>query len=236
MGILKIYNGFGITPTTSYTAAGLDFYCPNLQTLEQKERAMKAFEVSYKKTEDELNKIYNTISIFASSVFGDVVDGQVENILHLFLAVDTELRNLSIETQVDHFIDEYLIYDEKKNVFGVRLKTLDHVMLNSGIKIKLEHENAGIMFNKSGRGTKGYDTRACVVDEDYSGYVHISFSHTKLNLEQGVFYCGDKIQQMIILPIKLIDECEEITEEEYNILQKDSLRGSDAMGSTDIKH
>ena len=39
---LNIFNDFGITPTTNFTAAGLDFYIPNLDTQEKVDKWIKA--------------------------------------------------------------------------------------------------------------------------------------------------------------------------------------------------
>ena len=61
---LNIFNDFGITPTTNFTAAGLDFYIPNLDTQEKVDKWIKAvsknFELSY------LNELFNKISLFTS--------------------------------------------------------------------------------------------------------------------------------------------------------------------------
>ena len=87
-----------------------------------------------------------------------------------------------------------------------------------------------------GIGDWGFSVRAQVVDEDYSGYVHLSNAYTKNNEDDGIIYVGDKITQMVILPIILVNKCNELTIDEYKELMKNSKRGSDAMGSSDIKH
>ena len=53
-GNLKGWVEFGITPTTTHKAAGYDFYVPNLNTPKQKQLALKAFQKSFKRTEEEL--------------------------------------------------------------------------------------------------------------------------------------------------------------------------------------
>ena len=93
-----------------------------------------------------------------------------------------------------------------------------------------------MLFNKSGKGTKGFSVRAQVVDEDYSGYVHLSNAYTKDNKDDGIIYVGDKITQMVVLPIILVNKCNELTIDEYKELMKNSKRGSSAMGSSDVKH
>ena len=61
-------------------------------------------------------------------------------------------------------------------------------------------------------------------------------TETKYIEDDGIIYVGDKITQMVILPVILIDKCKELSIEEYNELMKNSKRGSNAMGSSDVKH
>ena len=92
-----------------------------------------------------------------------------------------------------------------------------------------------MFFNKSGKGNKGFDVRAQVVDEDYTGYVHLSKAYTKDNVMDGIVFCGDKLTQMLILPVIHKDECEELDETAYNEIMEGSQRGDDGFGSTDKK-
>ena len=110
----------------------------------------------------------------------------------------------------------------------------DHVKINSGIREALPHSYAGVFLNKSGKGTQGYDVRAQVVDEDYTGLVHLSLSYTK-DMKMGEIYVGEKLVQQLILPIMLIDECEELDQIEYDEIMKDSERGDNGFDSTQIK-
>ena len=66
--------------------------------------------------------------------------------------------------------------------------------------------------------------------------MHLSNAYTKDSEDDGIIYVGDKITQMVILPIILVNKCNELSIEEYNELMKNSKRGSDAMGSSDVKH
>ena len=233
---LNIFNDFGITPTTNFTAAGLDFYIPNLDTKEKVDKWIKAvsknFELSY------LNELFNKISLFTSYNDTELPDTTIWNIVQLYVSLDSAHINYvfdKFEDKVSAFVEEYLVFDKKGNP-GIRLKPLDHTLFNSGIKVALAHNTAGIFFNKSGKGTKGFSVRAQVVDEDYSGYVHLSNAYTKDNKDDGIIYVGDKITQMVVLPVILIDKCNELTIDEYEELMKNSKRGSSAMGSSDVKH
>ena len=233
---LNIFNDFGITPTTNFTAAGLDFYIPNLDTQEKVNKWIKAvskkFELSY------LNELFNKISLFTSYNDTELPDTTIWNIVQLYTSLDSSYINYNFDNfdnKVSAFVDNYLVFD-KNGIPGMRLQPLDHTLFNSGIKVALPHNTAGIFFNKSGKGTKGFSVRAQVVDEDYSGYVHLSNAYTKDSEDDGIIYVGDKITQMVILPIILVNQCNELSIEEYKELMKNSNRGSDAMGSSDVKH
>ena len=233
---LNIFNDFGITPTTNFTAAGLDFYIPNLDTQEKVDKWIKAvsekFELSY------LNELFNKISLFTSYNGTELSDTTIWNIVQLYTSLDSSCINYDFDNfddKVSAFVDDYLIFDKNGNP-GMRLQPLDHTLFNSGIKVALPHNTAGIFFNKSGKGAKGFSVRAQVVDEDYSGYVHLSNAYTKDSEDDGIIYVGDKITQMVILPIILVNQCNELSIEEYKELMKNSNRGSDAMGSSDVKH
>ena len=242
---MKILNKFGIKPTNTHLSAGSDYYIPNITNDIQANAALEAFKKSYNITDEALN---NLLVLFKIEVTQNKY--KLINIIHLYLAVGNpkldELKETSLIESVLYFIDEFLVYDDSKNVFGVELHTNDTLFINSGIKIALEtvqkfEDNniglAGLYVNKSGMGNKGYDIRACLVDQDYSGYVHLSVSYTKELHKSGknIVYCGDKLTQMMLIPI-FHTEYEEIDENEYNKLMESSNRGDAGFGSSDIKH
>lgn len=233
---LNIFNDFGITPTTNFTAAGLDFYIPNLDTQEKVYKWINAISPKFKK--DYLEELFNKISLFTSFNGMELSYTTIWNIVQLYVSLDSAYINHGfndLEDKVSGFLDSYLVFD-KNGTPGIKLQPLDHTLFNSGIKVALQHNTVGIFFNKSGKGTKGFSVRAQVVDEDYSGYVHLSNAYTKYHRDDGVIYVGDKITQMVILPVILINKCNELSIDEYEELMKNSKRGSDAMGSSDVKH
>lgn len=234
MGNFRIYNGFGITPTKSYSAAGWDFYIPNITAAGKKETAYEAFRKSYNKKPSEvllaLSRLEAELSRYG---YGDVFAEHDCNLLHLLWAIDGSVMRTS-QNKVDTFIHYYLTFNED-GVPGIRLHCNDHVFINSGIKVALDKDTAGVFMNKSGKGNKGFDTRACVVDEDYSGYVHLSNAYTKDNAKDGAIYCGEKFSQMLLLPIVHKDACEELSAAEYGEIMSGSERGEDGFGSTDKK-
>ena len=232
---MKILNEFGIAPTRNHTAAGYDFYVPNIKTnVEDSDFILEAFSKSYKKSIDELKTLIDRLVLQVTAIYGeDFIDNNVMNVLLLYLCVDSStLQNA--EDPIDVFVDKYLIFDANKKP-GVKLQVLDHICINSGIHTCLKPGTAGIFFNKSGRGLKGFDVRACVVDEDYTGFVHLSLSYTKNDEGDGIFYVGDKITQMVIVKVGQ-EKVEEVDKDMYETLMSGSKRGSKGFGSSDEKH
>lgn len=254
---MKIYNAFGIKPTNTYVSAGSDYYIPNIHTDEQKRKAFEAFKKSYNKTDDELNELL----IEFDKQLSDKT--QVFNCLHLFLALGNKFldgfKEDNIYESINYFMSHYYRYDNKRKVVGIALQLNDTLFINSGIKIALDtvisdkFEEvglstlsalkslgigvAGLYVNKSGMGNRGFDVRACLVDEDYSGYVHLSVAFTKdlFNESKNVVYAGDKLTQMMLIPV-FHTEYVEVDENEYNDIMSNSNRGDSGFGSSDIKH
>ena len=236
MSNFRIFNGFGIKPTKSYAAAGWDFYVPNIdgQNGEQAIIAIDAIKKSFKKTDGEiktlLTRLENEVKLMGKD---NLWDRHYINILHLFLSIDGSIMRTS-QNKVNTFAHYYLVFDDNDNP-GIKLHCNDHILINSGIKVALDSDTVGVFLNKSGRGNKGFDTRAQVVDEDYAGYVHLSQAFTKDNTTDGFVYCGDKLTQMLLLPLIVKEECEELNAADYDKTMSDSQRGADGFGSTDNK-
>lgn len=232
---MKILNEFGITPTRNHTAAGYDFYVPNIKrNVEDSDFILEAFSKSYKKSVDELKKLIDRLVLQISATIGEqYIEGKELNVLLLYLSLDS-LALRSCDDPIDYFVENYLVYDSNNNP-GIKPMGFDQVLFNSGIHTALDPGTAGIFFNKSGRGTKGWDVRACVVDEDYTGFVHLSLQYCKMHDNDGIIYCGDKITQMVILNVGQ-SEVEEVDKDMYETIMKDSERGNKGFGSSDEKH
>ena len=238
---LKIFNGFGIKPTNTHQSAGMDFYVPLIDCTDEKtaKNAFEAFQKSYNKTEEEL---YNLLHDIRECVISTVFDTHCLNILHLYLAFYDKLlwdsqrvkENIYVKAPMYMFIQKYVVFDDN-NIPGIKMPLNSTLFINSGIKVALEPGTAGIFLNKSGKGNAGFDVRAQVVDEDYAGYVHLSVAFTKDSDVNNIVYCGDKLIQMIILPVLHMDPVE-IEEDKYDEIMKNSARGADAFGSSDVKH
>lgn len=236
---LRIYNGFGITPTNTHVSAGLDFYVPliDCDDTDKVNRAFDAFKKSYNINDDDFKQL---IDLFYKHLPIAIFERQYVNIMHLYLALYSKRVNITKEIvnqqQIVIFINEYLCFDDN-GIPGVKMQLNDTLCINSGIKVALDAGYAGIFFNKSGKGNAGFDIRACVVDEDYAGYVHLSVAFTKdlTYTSKNVVYCGDKLTQMVVLPVAHVEPiC--VDENEYNVIMQNSARGADAFGSSDVKH
>jgi len=260
---MKIYNAFGITPTNSFVSAGSDYYIPNITKNEQIDKALIAFQKSYKKSAEDIFKLSEYFDFVLKEQASNVPDYQIANLIHLFLALYNptleDAKQTSMIQAVYHFVESIMVYDKENDKVGIRLNCNDTLFINSGIKIALDTVLsdqkaprpsdevvrlrmlgigvAGLYVNKSGMGNKGWDVRACLVDEDYSGYVHLSMSYTKEVLEdkENIVYCGDKLTQMMLIPV-FHTKYEEIDEDKYNTIMKNSERGDSGFGSQDIKH
>ena len=235
---LKIVNDFGITPKTSFTAAGIDFFIPKIASLEPDKQMMAyhSFEKSFNKTDKELDELrkttYNILSTKINSI--DTIHKILFDVMHLYLALDNKYKRSSklsdLEKIVD-FIDYNLTFKDSETV-GIKLDEADQLKINSGIKEALPHDYAGIFFNKSGRGNDGLDVMSCVIDEDYKGYVHLSVINSKKTSYK--VYCGEKLVQQVILPIYQVSDIEEINDDAYQEIMKDSQRGDGGFGSTGV--
>ena len=236
MDKFKIYNGFGIKPSKAWEAAGWDFYVPEIRrpSEDMEDRIIQALKKSYGKTDKQIATVMSRMED-EMKLFGkdDLYQEWKYTLLLLLFSIDGAIMRNS-QNKVATFISYYLIWNEDGKP-GINLHCNDHIFMNSGIKVCLEHNTAGVFMNKSGKGNKGIDIRAQVVDEDYTGYVHLSHAYTKDNAEDGKVFAGDKLSQMLILPIIHKDECEEIDEDAYNKLHESSGRGDGMTGSSDKK-
>lgn len=259
---MKIYNAFGIKPTNTYVSAGSDYYVPNIKDEDKSQLALEAFVKSYGVDEQDVKYVYDMFKLVAQPYMSN----NITNLVHLFFATYNseleELKNCDLAKAVFYFLDEYVVYDDNKDVVGVKLAISDTLFINSGIKVALDSVLtypevykgvadtrpvemlrslgigvAGLYVNKSGKGNVGFDVRACLVDEDYSGYVHLSMAYTKDNIDErkAIIFCGDKLTQMMLIPV-FHTQYEEVSEDEYNALMIGSQRGDNGFGSSDVKH
>ena len=238
-----IYNGFSQTPTRNHTAAGIDFFIPNIDDNNEIQVgiAKEGLKKSYKLTDDQINKFFSTIEKLATEEQLEIINQNKWNTLHLFYGLNSKeiffmkKNGDSFTKIVDYFLDNYLVKSNDGKP-GLRMQFSDMLFLNSGIKVALKPHTALEFKNKSGKGTGGWSVKACLVDEDYSGYMHLSMQYLWYDTDgTGRIYIGDKLTQGVIFETKT-DDAEEIELDKYNILMKNSSRGESGFGSGDIKH
>ncbi|MEG0773590.1 hypothetical protein [Clostridium sp.] len=124
--------------------------------------------------------------------------------------------------------------------------TEDYIEYDTGISIKLPKKHCGLLLPRSSNSNK--DLLLCnsvgLIDEDYTGSLRFRFKRTtktfktifksfwwfsklkKVPIELKEYEVGDKIGQLVILPIP---EIELVEEQELPI----TSRGTNGFGSTD---
>lgn len=253
---LKMLNVFGITPTNNARSAGMDFYIPSIVKLDAEKRniAIDALLKSYKITMADWTKVVNGLHKVVAEIelasgandiehtqnaFGYIYE-QIPDMTMFWFALDSyDLKFAENENDfvfaLRTFINQYVTFDEKGKL-GFKMSLNDALLINTGIKVALKPGTMGMFDNKSGMGNRGWDVRAKIIDEDYTGYVHMSVAYTKEgDGKQNTIYIGDKLLQLMVVPVIHCDP-EEVSEEEYNELMNGSQRGDAGFGSSDVKH
>ena len=112
------------------------------------------------------------------------------------------------------------------------LKIGDSALIQSGVRFKLPPNTAGIFFNKSSIAKKGLIVGAQLVDEQYTGQVHIHL--VKVTGEPVTINPGDKIAQMVIVPV-LYNKLVQCDDKQYDDIVRNSERKDKGFGSTGSK-
>lgn len=259
--MVYFYNAFGITPTKNYEAAGYDWYIPNIDDNDKEKinnLVKPALKQSYNINEKQLDEIIAYLKTNINDKYYLDIDDDTEtleynkkvrkcfssniyNTILLYLSFVSkthtwlDIFNNPTTYPVMTFVHNNLLFDLDKNVPGIKLNKDNTLLINSGVKEIVPTEHAGVFFNKSGRASSGYDVRACVVDEDYTGYVHLNVAFTGQDSSNSIVYCGDKLIQQLILPLYKSGS-KQISEDDFNQLTSKSLRGSAGFGSSNEKH
>ena len=258
--MLTFCNVFGKIPTKNYEAAGYDFYIPNIDDNNKElvnDKVIPAFCSTYGLDEEQLRQICGLIQIIAEDRYytdddddykitydacKNVLNSNMWNCCHLLLAMSVKSnlpvvdeRGVALSYNITKFVYDNLVFDINKRVPGVVLRKGDSLFVNSGIKEKIPSAYAGVFFNKSGRAVAGYDVGACVVDEDYTGYVCMNVHFRSGVMNNSVIYCGDKLLQQLVLPLYKGDVIE-TTEDEFDVLVNGSKRGDAGFGSSNEIH
>lgn len=146
-------------------------------------------------------------------------------------------RSAGIDFYVPEFTEEFKkLFIEKNPTIAydssqICLYPHERVNIPSGIKAEIPEGYALIAFNKSGIATKlGLDIGASVVDEDYTGMIHISLTNTTNNLIRINY--GQKIVQFILIPVNYAGLLE--VDSEDILFTRASERGAGGFGSTGL--
>ena len=104
------------------------------------------------------------------------------------------------------------------------LKAGERKSIPLGLAMEIPHGHAGLLLDKSGLSHKhGLKSFGGVIDSGYRGEVHAGIMN--LSDTDYIFEAGDKIIQMLIMPVETVDiiEVDELS---------DSERGNGAFGSS----
>ena len=134
--------------------------------------------------------------------------------------VKTPNRGTSVSAGIDFYVPE--------DFETTTLKPGESVLIPSGIKALVPRGYALIAFNKSGVAVKqGLSVGACVVDEDYTGEVHLHMINT--SDKDQVIATGQKLVQFVLIPVSYFDV------EEVEVLpSRNTERGAGGFGSTGL--
>ncbi|MEI6810536.1 MAG: dUTP diphosphatase [Candidatus Nomurabacteria bacterium] len=97
------------------------------------------------------------------------------------------------------------------------------IAVSTGISMEIPEGFVGLIWDKSSVGAKGLKTLGGVVDSEYRGEVKVIVHN--LNNEDIVFEHGQKIAQMLIQKVELVD-IEEVAD------LSSTVRGEGGFGST----
>ena len=111
----------------------------------------------------------------------------------------------------------------------------ESILIPSGLKFDVPKGHALIAMNKSGIAVKkSLLVGACVIDEDYLGETHIDLKNVGEDVQ--TLTPGDKIIQLLCVPVDYVSLEEAETEEEcFGDKLIASERGAGGFGSTGTK-
>lgn len=207
--------------------AGIDFYIPypELNFIDDFVLKNKGHNYSFIVTAEYNNKT-------ATKTFTIDDDVNVDEFIEYGIYVSKQL--------IGYFIDEFVLdcentyEDFKITNIDIEIPSHERILVPSGVKVWIGNmSSALIATNKSGVATKkGLVVGATTVDSQYTGEVHLSVINTN-NYSVNVT-CGEKLIQFIHTPV-ILSEMVEITEDEYDNMTSNSVRGAGGFGSSGLK-
>lgn len=113
------------------------------------------------------------------------------------------------------------------------LRPGESLFIPAGLKVDVPEGHALFAMNKSGVAAKrSMIVGACVIDEDYQGEIHIDVKNVGTEIQ--TLSPGDKIIQVICLPVNYV-KIEEVESEEELFGDVVTERGEGGFGSTGTK-
>jgi dUTP pyrophosphatase len=105
------------------------------------------------------------------------------------------------------------------------------VLLGTGVSVKIPQGYVGMLIPRSSLSKSGIvmTNSVGVIDSDYRGEIMASLMYTGGQNFNPVIYQGDRIVQLVIVPILLVKpDVDDWSDEEWN----DTQRGTGGFGST----
>ena len=112
-----------------------------------------------------------------------------------------------------------------KTPISVSIPPRGSVVIDTGVHVQLPHGTVGILKSKSGLNVKRDITSEGVIDEGYTGSIVVKL-YNNHNFCGRELKAGDKISQLVILPVVIPDELKVVDELD------DSERGDSGFGSS----
>lgn len=107
----------------------------------------------------------------------------------------------------------------------VVLRAHDSVVVDTGVHVEIPCGCAGLIVSKSGLNVNDSITSTGLIDEGYTGSIKVKlYNHGG---EMKVFKPGDKISQLVIIPVRCVDI------EQVDVISGGE-RGDNGFGSTGV--
>ena len=113
MNNLKILNVFGIKPATTGVSAGMDFFIPKFNGMENSDAVLAAFEKSYGFKKKTMLEMIDALILEVSAQWGpEYMENNELNLLQLFLALDSPFidhKFFTADQNASIFVDQDIV-------------------------------------------------------------------------------------------------------------------------------
>lgn len=116
-----------------------------------------------------------------------------------------------------------------RSPIGGEIRKGKSVLIDTGVHVEIPAGFVGMLKSKSGLNTKFGVVNEGVIDAGYTGSIAVKlYNHGEGDV---LFEAGDKISQLVILPVCIPDTLE-IVEDESELYDYETERGANGFGST----